>query len=128
MPNHIHGILMLVDVVGASRGGSSLRGQSVSLESAEVSKESLLTSQTRPYAATAKRRPLCEIVRAFKSFSARRINALRQTAGIPVWQRNYYERVIRNEGEMGSSWRYIEANPVMWGKDDENPYCITVKS
>jgi REP element-mobilizing transposase RayT len=38
-----------------------------------------------------------------------------------LWQRNYYERIIRNEREMGSIWRYIEANPHLWEVHKENP-------
>ncbi len=67
-----------------------------------------------------KRYPLSEIVRAFKSFSARRINALRITQGVPVWQRNYYEHIIRNEQEHERIYNYILNNPLNWENDDEN--------
>jgi REP element-mobilizing transposase RayT len=60
-------------------------------------------------------------VRAFKSFSARRINELRKTQGIPVWQRNYYEHIIRNDEEHNRIHLYIEANPANWMEDNENP-------
>jgi hypothetical protein len=52
------------------------------------------TSTLRPDA----RHPLSEIIRAFKSFSAWRINKLCKTSGIPIRQRNYYEHIIRNGG------------------------------
>ncbi len=42
-------------------------------------------------------------------------------AGTPIWQRNYYERIIRNKREMDAIWRYLEANPVYGGDDEENP-------
>lgn len=61
------------------------------------------------------------VVRAFKSAAARRINAVRGTPGAPVWQRNYYERVIRDEGEMADVRRYIRENPLRWAEDPENP-------
>lgn len=60
---------------------------------------------------TVTRQPLSEIVRAFKSFSARRVNTVRQTPGAPVWQRNYFERVIRNETELWETILYIRENP-----------------
>jgi REP element-mobilizing transposase RayT len=60
-------------------------------------------------------------VRAFKSFSARRINELRKMQGIPVWQRNYYEHIIRNAEEHNRIHLYIEANPANWLEDNENP-------
>jgi REP element-mobilizing transposase RayT len=67
-----------------------------------------------------KRHPLSEVVRAFKSFSARRINSLRKTQGIPVWQRNYYEHVIRDEKDLQAKRDYILSNPLNWERDDEN--------
>jgi putative transposase len=67
-----------------------------------------------------KRYPLSEVVRAFKSFSARRINSLRKTQGIPVWQRNYYEHVIRDGNDLQAKRAYIMSNPLNWDDDDEN--------
>jgi putative transposase len=65
-------------------------------------------------------RPLFEIVRAFKSFSSIRINRVRGTPGQPVWQRNYYERIIRNEREFQAICDYIRTNPTHWEEDIEN--------
>ena len=76
-------------------------------------------AQTRPYKAT--RHGLPEIIRAFKSFSARRINTLRHTPGTPVWQRNYSEHIIRDEKEMDAIRQYILNNPQQWELDPENP-------
>ena len=52
-----------------------------------------------------------EVVRALKGFSARRINQLRKSTGTAVWQRNYYERVIRDERELDAAREYIRGNP-----------------
>jgi hypothetical protein len=38
-----------------------------------------------------------------------------------LWQRNYYEHIIRNEKEFNNIHRYIEGNPVFWEHDQENP-------
>jgi REP element-mobilizing transposase RayT len=95
MPNHIHGIIW---IRGAGRAG---------LKPAPTSK--------RPHG-------LSEIVRAFKTFSARRINESRGTLGTPVWQRNYYERVIRDERELNTIREYIQTNPLRWHMDKENPF------
>ena len=57
----------------------------------------------------------------FKSIVTKRIWKLDENVnGTPIWQRNYYEHIIRNDREMGNIWRYIESNPAMW-EDDENP-------
>jgi REP element-mobilizing transposase RayT len=64
---------------------------------------------------------LPEIVRAWKTFSARRINETRKTPGIKIWQRNYYEHIIRNENELNRIREYIQNNPMKWEFDRENP-------
>jgi putative transposase len=67
------------------------------------------------------RHGLPEMVRALKAFSARRINRLRNTPGVPVWQRNYYEHIIRTQGEWERIRWYIENNTAQWEEDQENP-------
>ncbi len=66
----------------------------------------------------AKKHTLSEIIRALKTFSARQINALRSLAGVPVWQRNYYEHIIRDESSYTTIAEYIQTNPMQWEKDD----------
>ncbi|OGO21636.1 MAG: hypothetical protein A2Z28_08100 [Chloroflexi bacterium RBG_16_51_9] len=106
MPDHMHGIIWL----DGGRGGSHIDAR-------------LRTDkfQTRPYGAIiGGKYPLSEIIRAFKSFSARQMNRLRGIRGIPVWQRNYYEHIIRNQAELGQIREYIADNPLNWslGKVD----------
>lgn len=64
---------------------------------------------------------LPEIVRALKTFSARRINEMRNTPGVPIWQRNYYEHIIRNDESLHRIREYIVNNPAQWALDRENP-------
>lgn len=59
------------------------------------------------------------IVRSFKSAVSYRINKEHNATGI--WQRNYYEHIIRNAGEANRIHLYIESNPAQWDRDDENP-------
>jgi len=61
------------------------------------------------------------IVGAFKSAVTKRINEYRDTPGAPVWQRNYYEHVIRNESSLNDIRFYIQTNPMQWAEDRENP-------
>jgi REP element-mobilizing transposase RayT len=74
--------------------------------------------------APTERHGLSEIVRAFKTFSARRINEVRGTSGVPVWQRNYYEHVIRNEADCNRIAEYIANNPQRWMEDSLHPNAI----
>ena len=62
--------------------------------------------------------PLSEIVRQLKTFSAKRINNRRNTQGTPVWQRNYYEHIIRDEDELNKIREYIKNNPANWDTDE----------
>ena len=64
---------------------------------------------------------LPKIIGRFKTLSAKQINQIRQTPGIPVWQRNYYEHIIRNDDELNRIREYIYDNPSKWTTDGENP-------
>lgn len=105
MPNHVHGIIHLIETepVGADFVGAGLRPAP--------------TIDAIPTI----RHGLPEIVRAFKAFSARRINELHATPGLTLWQRNYYEHVIRDENALAQIHEYILTNPLRWSSDRENP-------
>lgn len=62
---------------------------------------------------------LSEIIRAFKTFSSRRIN---ETAGSKIfqWQRGFYDHIIRNEQDLNRVREYIQNNPMQWEMDEEN--------
>jgi REP element-mobilizing transposase RayT len=55
--------------------------------------------------------PLPKIVSAFKSLTTR-------TAGRPLWQRGYYEHVVRGDYDYERIWRYIDDNPAKWPEDE----------
>ena len=61
------------------------------------------------------------MVAYFKYQSTKRMNAIHRTPGTKVWQRNYWERVIRNTGELDRIRRYIEENPLRWYWDRYHP-------
>ena len=54
------------------------------------------------------------VVRSFKSAATKRINEIRQTPGAAVWERNYYERVIRDQAAYARIAEYIALNPQRW--------------
>jgi len=68
-----------------------------------------------------KRHGLPEILRGFKTFAARRINKIRHLAGVSVWQRGYYEHIIRHERALRAIRQYIANNPLSWEKDELRP-------
>lgn len=57
------------------------------------------------------------IVRGFKSATTKQINQLWKTSGESVWQRNYYEHIIRNGDELNKIREYIMDNPLQWELD-----------
>jgi putative transposase len=57
---------------------------------------------------------LSRVIRTFKSRSARRINREREAVGVAVWQRGFYERVIRDELALTRIREYIRTNPLRW--------------
>ena len=73
-----------------------------------------------------RRKPLGGLIGAFKTVSTKQINILRNTEGQVIWQRNYYEHIIRSEKDLQNKTDYINANPLLWEQDEENP--STIKS
>jgi putative transposase len=63
---------------------------------------------------------LGSLMAGFKSTVTKQINEIRGTPKMPVWQRNYYERIIRNADEANRIHLYIESNPSHWAEDEEN--------
>ncbi len=57
------------------------------------------------------------LMSGFKSVVTRRINQHIGTTGFPVWQRNYWERLIRDEDEFFVLSEYIRQNPSQWQLD-----------
>jgi REP element-mobilizing transposase RayT len=109
MPNHMHGIIVIVTGKGTAGNPSDL--------DVEPSRRAPTIEQfQKPVKGS-----IPTIIRSYKSSVSYRINLIRRTQDIPVWQRNYYEHVIRNERDLQNKIDYINANPLLWDQDDENP-------
>ena len=127
MPNHIHGIIWIAPAnpVGAQHTGSPVLDCGlVSHRLSNRARDSWRAAPLRRHDDERLRvhaHSLGAVVRAFKSASARRINELKGTPGAPVWQRNYYERVIRDQRELNAAREYIRDNPRKWAEDPNNP-------
>lgn len=130
MPNHVHGVIILSDVEGrvaqTERAGRAGLRPAPTPAPTTTSIHASASITVRAEAHSSKIHALPEIIRAFKSFSARRINENRNNIGGSIWQRNYYEHVIRNEEELNGIYEYIAANPQNWEDDSENIACIPV--
>lgn len=67
------------------------------------------------------RHGLSEVVRGFKTFSARRANEFRKARGVAVWQRAFHDQVIRDAAILCQIRKYIAANPFEWPNESDHP-------
>ena len=113
MPNHMHGIIVLNDDVGARR---CLAREKERLHKRAIHR--IAPTKDIPGAASGS---IGSIIGQFKSIVTKQINKRRIASGMPVWQRNYYEHIIRNEDELNRIQEYIINNPLRWSEDENNP-------
>ena len=98
MPNHFHGIINIIVGAGSEPAPTDNRNQ----------------------------HGLSEIIRQLKTFTSKRVNTIRQTPYVSVWQRNYHDRIIRDERELSCIQEYIINNPLKWKEDNNNPANFSV--
>lgn len=126
MPNHIHIIIIINDCAGGVCGTDfnvnhyehrDRRRGGVTPPLPVPTDTFLLLPQTPPinYHPT-----LGQIVGYFKYQTTKQINLFRNTPGLSVWQRNYYEHIIRDESELNRIREYIRNNPINWQNDRNN--------
>jgi REP element-mobilizing transposase RayT len=115
MPNHMHGIVVITsDRVGdvGNAGDVGDVGDVGRMQYAPTSSGDAFRSPSQTIGA---------IVRGFKSAATKRINDLRGTSGISVWQRNYYEHIVRDDADLDRIRAYIANNPRRWSLDRLHP-------
>lgn len=100
MPNHVHGTVVFVDNRRGAVSAPSGRGE-----------------ETSPL----QRPTLGQTVAYFKYLSTKLANRIGKNHGNRIWQRNYYEHVIRGEEDLNQIREYIVHNPAGWDTDSENP-------
>jgi putative transposase len=120
MPNHVH---VIINIHGHCRGtlqrapteqtGWHCRGIVGSKQRAPT--ESKTERFGKPTSNS-----IPTIIRLIKSTITKQINLLRNSPSMPVWQRNYYEHVIRDENSLYFIRKYIQENPANWTLDHEN--------
>jgi putative transposase len=101
MPNHFHGILILHNDTGTARRAPTMERFG------------------KPIAGT-----VPTIIRSFKSAVTKCANEIRNTPGVSIWQRNYYEHIIRNDADHSNIAEYIVNNPLRWAEDSLHPDAV----
>jgi putative transposase len=119
MPNHLHGIIWLLNNGESRDKVSSVEAQfEDSLPVQWVGQGTTAQEMSHPHRLESG--SLGAVVGNFKSVTTRRINQMRHSPGAPVWQRNYYEHIVRDEHELNTIRQYILDNPSRWEEDDEH--------
>lgn len=114
MPNHIHGILFIND------SSDPKEGKAFAPSKGSRARNERANASPLPCWRGTRTGSLAAIVQNFKSVSTRKIN---QSRGVytRLWQRNYYERVVRDEDELNVIRQYVLDNPGKWESDENNP-------
>jgi putative transposase len=97
MPDHLHGVIIIQANIAATWAARE---------------DAFVAPSQRPQGTHSG--SLNAIVQNFKSISTRKANQLCRTAGAHLWQRDYYERIIRDERALHAIRRYIDENPARW--------------
>ena len=108
MPNHVHDIVFINETVGAIPA----------VEATGPMRQRVAPLPGPPP------RSLGAFIAGYKSAVTVRINRMRGTPGAPVWQRSYYDHIIRDEAALDRIRRYIAENPARWPHDRDNPAAI----
>ena len=114
MPNHFHAIVFNTDI---SRTGNHINSAGGQLNCTGCTGDRPVAPTVAPTGPPSE--SIGALMAGYKSAVTKRINLLRRTLGYPVWQRNYYEHIIRNDKELNQIRQYIILNPVNWEKDTE---------
>jgi len=121
MPNHFHGIIMILDGRGEPCVRPSFRKDD---NRGKGDQEQKGDHKDRPYGT--EDNSLARVIQAFKSLTTHAyIEGVNFQEWPPfpgrLWQRNYYDRVIRSEKELANIRQYIVDNPAKWDLDENNP-------
>lgn len=132
MPNHLHGIIWILD---------KRKGEASAVRNSKGKYFIMADASSPQHPIGTKHESLGAIIQNFKSISTRKINQwlhnkpsgeksawfppsagvifMPNVSRLQVWQRNYYERIIRNDKELERIRQYILDNPFKWGEDEE---------
>jgi putative transposase len=126
MPNHVHGIIVINDInnktnnhcdagLGEGLGEGTSPLQHIHQPIYDMGQ------QIKSKQSDTQKRTLGQVVAYYKYGSTKEINTIYNSVGKKIWQRNYYDRIIRNEKELDKICEYIINNPLKWELDKEHP-------
>ena len=101
MPNHLHGIVIINQEINNVDANNNVGANG----RAPLQKISM------------KPKSLSSLIAGFKSAATKKINIIRNTHQNPVWQRNYYDHIIRNDESLARIREYLQNNLLSWEND-----------
>jgi len=120
MPNHLHGIVVISEILtrairelplhGMVENEDSLRGLDIFAKAAYEFPQRIDIKHRRNMI-------LPNFIGRFKMQTAKQVNKMWKIPGKPLWQKNYWERIIRDEEDLNRIRQYIRNNPALWEKD-----------
>jgi putative transposase len=116
MPNHVHAI---INIYGHCRG-TLQRAPTEQRDGVIGSEQHAPTESKTERFGKPTSNSIPTIIRLIKSTITKQINLLRNSPSMTVWQRNYYEHIIRDENFLYFIRKYIQENPENWYNDYEN--------
>ena len=119
MPNHVHGIIIIDNEIAET----GLKLNNTIVETDLKPDKVVVETGLKPVSTAgrvAKPYSLSEIIRGFKTFSARKINEYQNTRGKAFWQSRFFDHIIRNREELKRIRQYIIENPLKWELEKNN--------
>lgn len=118
MPNHIHGIIIIEKPVH--------HADNVETHGRASQFHAVIPTETHSRASLPSHPPyrtpksVSSFISGFKSAVTKRVNEIRQTPGVPVWQSRFHDHIIRDEKSLHNIREYIVNNPMNWQEDEMN--------
>jgi len=119
MPNHFHGIVIINQEIN-----SDFMKNDVDFQDNNVGangRSPLQQIPSSPPKISMKPKSISSLIAGFKSATTKKINIIRNTPQNPVWQRNYYDHIIRNDESLAKIREYVQNNPLSWENDQLHP-------
>jgi putative transposase len=113
MPNHMHAVVWIARLSAKNDDGHENNVAMNNDAADNVGAHGRAPLRRKP-------RSLGSLVAGFKSAATTRSNTLRVSPGVAIWQRGFYEHVVRNERELAAIRQYIRDNPLKWALDRDN--------
>lgn len=119
MPNHFHGIVIINQEINSDFMKNDVDFQDNNVGANGRSPLGQIQS-SRPKISM-KPKSISSLIAGFKSATTKKINIIRNTPQNPVWQRNYYDHIIRNDESLARIREYVQNNPLSWENDQLHP-------